>query len=154
VSEEPEPPPELARAVVDAAHVKPRRRAARPAKPHPGGGDPQAFGAALAKLLKDRGWQQPAAEATVFGQWERVVGPEVAEHSRPVRLAGTELTIEADSTAWATQLRLLAGSLLKQIAAEVGHGVVKSLRIHGPAAPSWRRGPLRAPGPGPRDTYG
>ncbi|WP_431874212.1 DUF721 domain-containing protein [Micromonospora marina] len=161
--------PELARAVLDAA--KARRQAAAPRRrgavrgdgekrlrgysgPGPDPRDPQPLGAVLDKLMKARGWQQPAAEATVFGAWEKVVGPEVAQHSRPVKLEDGELTVEARSTAWATQLRLLAGSLLKQIASEVGHNVVRKLHIHGPAAPSWSRGPRRVRGRGPRDTYG
>jgi predicted nucleic acid-binding Zn ribbon protein len=163
--------PELARAVLDAA--KARRTAAAKTRRAPGGGDgsgerrlrgysgsgpdprdPQPLGVVLERLMKARGWQQPAAEATVFGAWERVVGAEVAQHSRPVKLEDGELTVEARSTAWATQLRLLAGSLLKQIASEVGHNVVRKLHIHGPAAPSWSRGPRRVRGRGPRDTYG
>jgi predicted nucleic acid-binding Zn ribbon protein len=167
--------PELARAVLDAA--KARREAARPRRRTPdgvagaGGGrngarlrgysgpgpdprDPQLLGVVLARLVKARGWQQPTAEATVFGAWERVVGPDIAQHSRPVRLEDGELTVEAESTAWATQLRLLAGSLLQRIAGEVGHNVVRKLHIHGPAAPSWSRGPRRIRGRGPRDTYG
>ncbi|MFD2766275.1 DUF721 domain-containing protein [Micromonospora eburnea] len=162
--------PELARAVLDAA--KARRQAAATTRrrsavrgdgerrlrgysgPGPDPRDPQPLGAVLEKLVKARGWQQPAAEATVFGAWERVVGPEVAQHSRPVKLENGELTVEARSTAWATQLRLLAGSLLQQIAREVGHNVVRKLHIHGPAAPSWSRGPRRVRGRGPRDTYG
>ncbi|MDG4804007.1 DciA family protein [Micromonospora sp. WMMD980] len=162
--------PELARAVLDAA--KARRQAAAGTRrrgavrgdgekrlrgysgPGPDPRDPQPLGAVLDRLVKARGWQQPAAEATVFGAWEKVVGPEVAQHSRPVKLENGELTVEARSTAWATQLRLLAGSLLKQIASEVGHNVVRKLHIHGPAAPSWSRGPRRVRGRGPRDTYG
>lgn len=166
--------PELARAVLDAA--KARREATRPRRrtgdgtgggaersgrrlrgysgPGPDPRDPQLLGTVLARLVKARGWQQPAAEATVFGAWERVVGPEIAKHSRPVKLTDGELTVEAESTAWATQLRLLAGSLLHRIAREVGHNVVRKLHIHGPAAPSWSRGPRRVSGPGPRDTYG
>ena len=163
--------PELARAVLDAARS--RRKGATPARrrapgeagtaawrprgysgPGPDPRDPQPFGAVLQRLVKARGWQKPAAEATVFGAWERVVGPDVAKHSRPVKLEAGELTVEAESTAWATQLRLLAGSLLKRIAAEVGHNVVTKLNIHGPAAPSWNRGPRRVRGRGPRDTYG
>ena len=162
--------PELARAVLDAA--KARRQAAAGTRrrsavrgdgerrlrgysgPGPDPRDPQPLGAVLEKLVKARGWQQPAAEAKVFGAWERVVGPEVAQHSRPVKLEDGELTVEARSTAWATQLRLLAGSLLQQIAREVGHNVVRKLHIHGPAAPSWSRGPRRVRGRGPRDTYG
>lgn len=133
---------------------QPRRRLRGYSGPGPDPRDPQLFGTVLARLLKARGWQQPAAEATVFGAWERVVGPDVAKHSRPVKLDNGELTVEAESTAWATQLRLLAGSLLQRIAAEVGHNVVRRLHIHGPVAPSWSRGPRRVRGRGPRDTYG
>lgn len=122
--------------------------------PGPDPRDPQPLGVVLARLVKARGWQRPAAEATVFGAWERVVGPDVAKHSRPVKLEEGTLTVEAESTAWATQLRLLTGSLLRRIAAEVGHDVVRKLHIHGPAAPSWSRGPRRVRGRGPRDTYG
>jgi predicted nucleic acid-binding Zn ribbon protein len=159
--------PELARAVLDAAKVKrasaPRRKpgadgAGKRMRGYTGPGpdprDPQPFSAVLAKLVKSRGWEKPAAEATVFGEWAKVVGAEVAEHSRPVKLEGGELTVEAESTAWATQLRLLAAKLLAQIAGQVGHNVVTKLHIHGPAAPSWNKGPRRVRGRGPRDTYG
>jgi predicted nucleic acid-binding Zn ribbon protein len=122
--------------------------------PGPDPRDPQRIGAVLAKLVKARGWQRPAAEATVFGAWTRVVGPDVAEHSRPVRLEEGVLTVEAESTAWATQLRLLAPRLLGRIAAQVGQGVVRQLHIHGPATPDWSKGPRRVRGRGPRDTYG
>jgi predicted nucleic acid-binding Zn ribbon protein len=169
-AQEPEPElagPELARAVLDAAKA---RRAARPARkasgtdgsrrlrgysgPGPDPRDPQPFGAVLAKLMKARGWQRPAAEATVFGNWAKVVGEDVASHCRPVKLEDGELTIEAESTAWATQLRLLAAKLLVRIAAQVGHNVVKKLHIHGPSTPNWSRGLRRVRGRGPRDTYG
>jgi predicted nucleic acid-binding Zn ribbon protein len=133
---------------------QPRRRPRGYSGPGPDPRDPQLFGAVLARMVKARGWQQPAAEATVFGAWERVVGPDIAQHSRPVKLEDGELTVEAESTAWATQLRLLAGSLLRRIASEVGHNVVRRLHVHGPTAPSWARGPRRVRGRGPRDTYG
>jgi len=163
--------PELARAVLDAALAKrraaqqsPRRRTGSGeytgrrlrgySGPGPDPRDPQLFGAVLERIMKQRGWQKPAAEAKVFGAWEKVVGSDVAKHSRPVKLDAGVLTVEAESTAWATQLRLLAGNLLKRIAAEVGHNVVTKLNIHGPAAPSWAKGPRRVQGRGPRDTYG
>jgi predicted nucleic acid-binding Zn ribbon protein len=133
---------------------QPRRRPRGYSGPGPDPRDPQLLGTVLGRLMKARGWQQPAAEATVFASWERVVGADVAKHSRPVKLEDGVLTVEAESTAWATQLRLLAGSLLRQIASVVGHNVVRKLHIHGPAAPSWARGPRRVRGRGPRDTYG
>ncbi|WP_435824045.1 DUF721 domain-containing protein [Actinoplanes missouriensis] len=161
--------PELARAVLDAALARRREAASKPRKRRTGGGerrlrgysgpgpdprDPQLFGDMLERLMKARGWEKPKAEATVFGSWEKVVGPDIASHSRPVKLENGVLTVEAESTAWATQLRMLAARLLRQIAGEVGNNVVTKLNIHGPAAPSWSRGPRRVQGRGPRDTYG
>jgi len=167
---EPTAGPELARAVLDAALAKRRtaQRAPRPrgtgaesgkrlrgySGPGPDPRDPQLFGSVLERLMKQRGWQKPAAEAKVFGAWEKVVGADIAKHSRPIKLDAGVLTVEAESTAWATQLRMLAGNLLKIIAAEIGHNVVTKLNIHGPAAPSWNKGPRRVQGRGPRDTYG
>jgi predicted nucleic acid-binding Zn ribbon protein len=112
------------------------------------------FGSLVERLVKTRGWQRSKAEATVFANWPRAVGEDIAAHCRPVKLENGELTVEAESTAWATQLRLLAGRLIAGIAKEVGHNVVTTLRIHGPARPDWGAGPRRVRGRGPRDTYG
>lgn len=157
--------PELARAVLDAAQKKravsrrttgsgPEYRPRGYSGPGPDPRDPAKFGDVLARLIKARGWQKPAAEGTVFGAWEKVVGPDISSHCRPVKLEDRELTVEAESTAWATQLRAISPNIIKRIAAEVGNNVVIRLRIHGPAAPSWSKGPRRVKGHGPGDTYG
>ncbi|MER7005220.1 DciA family protein [Dactylosporangium sp. NPDC000555] len=158
--------PELARAAVEAAlakqRAKPRRKSVLDSQPRrrgytgpgPDPRDPQLLGTVLERLVKQRGWSRPTAEARIFGEWARVVGADIAAHSRPLKLEDGELTIEAESTAWATQLRMLAARLLAGIAREIGHNVVKRLHIHGPSTPSWDRGPRRIRGRGPRDTYG
>jgi predicted nucleic acid-binding Zn ribbon protein len=64
------------------------------------------------------------------------------------------LVVQADSTAWATQVRLLVPTLLRRLAEVLGEGVVGQVQVRGPAAPSWRKGRLRVRGEGPRDTYG
>jgi predicted nucleic acid-binding Zn ribbon protein len=94
------------------------------------------------------------AEGTVFAQWPAVVGADIAEHATPTALRDGVLHVAAESTAWATQLRMVQAELLAKIAAAVGDGVVTSVRITGPAAPSWRKGPRHVSGRGPRDTYG
>lgn len=116
--------------------------------------DPQPLGRLVSRMASQLGWNQRLADGRVFGQWSRLVGEEVAEHAQPVSLNDGELTVRASSTAWATQLRLLQRQLLARIAAGVGHGVVTKMRIQGPTAPSWRKGPRHVPGRGPRDTYG
>lgn len=130
------------------------RRRRRWSGARPDDRDPQPLGRLAARIAADRGWAGRLAGGQVFARWAGLVGADVAEHTRPVQLTDGELTVRADSTAWATQLRLLQRQLLAKIAAGVGDGVVKRLRVVGPAAPSWRHGPLHVPGRGPRDTYG
>ena len=116
--------------------------------------DPQAIGTGLERLVADRGWQVDVAVGGVMGRWARVVGPEVAAHCVPVTYEDGALVVRADSTAWATQVRLLVPTLLRRLAEELGEGVVEQVQVRGPAAPSWRRGNRRVHGRGPRDTYG
>ena len=105
-------------------------------------------------MAKTRGWHRKVAEGVVFGRWSSLVGEQSAEHAEPTLLRDGVLSVAADSTAWATQLRMVQAQLLAKIAAAVGDGVVTSLKITGPTAPSWRKGPRHVAGRGPRDTYG
>lgn len=116
--------------------------------------DPQLFGAASSDLARNRGWSRQVAEGTVLGRWREVVGEQIAEHATPTSLKEGVLTVSAESTAWATQLRMVQSQILAKIAAAVGDGVVSTLKITGPTGPSWKKGPYRVPGRGPRDTYG
>ncbi len=116
--------------------------------------DPLALGTGLERLVADRGWQVDVAVGGVMGRWSRVVGPDVAAHCSPVSYDDRVLVVRADSTAWATQVRLLVPTLLRRLAEELGEGVVEQVQVRGPAGPSWRRGGRRVAGRGPRDTYG
>ncbi|MFI5506104.1 DUF721 family protein [Mycobacterium sp. NPDC051804] len=143
-----------------------RGRAAQPRKkvagssrrrwsgPGPDSRDPQLMGSVTRDLARNRGWSDRVAEGTVFGRWPAVVGEQIATHATPTSLNEGVLTVSAESTAWATQLRMVQAQLLAKIAAEVGDGVVKSMKIVGPVAPSWRKGRYHIAGRGPRDTYG
>lgn len=132
----------------------PKGKRRRWSGPGPDERDPQTLGAATVRLARERGWTTRVAEGTVFGQWATVVGEQIADHASPTSLRDGVLTVEAESTAWATQLRMVQAQVLAKIAAAVGDGVVTSLRIVGPSAPSWRKGKYHVPGRGPRDTYG
>jgi predicted nucleic acid-binding Zn ribbon protein len=116
--------------------------------------DPQPLGRIAQDVAKKRGWSAHVAEGTVLGHWPLVVGQDIADHATPTALNEGVLSVTAESTAWATQLRMVQAQLLAKIAAAVGNGVVTSLKITGPAAPSWRKGPRHISGRGPRDTYG
>lgn len=122
--------------------------------PGPDARDPQPLGAATSDVARSRGWGGRVAEGAVFGRWREVVGAQIADHAIPASLTEGVLTVTAESTAWATQLRMVQAQLLAKIAAAVGDGVVTAVKIVGPVGPSWSKGRLRVQGRGPRDTYG
>jgi predicted nucleic acid-binding Zn ribbon protein len=151
----------LARAQADARKrgVRARDRARRRADPLRSGAgpderDPQPLARAVERLLSERGWETPAAVAGVMSRWAEIVGDEVAAHCRPESHADNELVVVADSSAWASQLRLLAPTLVRRLDEVLGHGTIVRVRVVGPVGPSWRRGPRSVRGRGPRDTYG
>jgi predicted nucleic acid-binding Zn ribbon protein len=137
----------------------PRRGAQRPARPgfapQPRRDDPLPLSTAIGGLLDAEGWTLAAATGSVFGRWPQIVGPELAAHTTPDSLADGELTVSADSTAWATQVRLLAAQLVRRLNAELGDGAVLRVKVRGPVTSTRRPGDWRVRGGrGPRDTYG
>ncbi|MFJ6696715.1 DUF721 domain-containing protein [Streptomyces sp. NPDC091272] len=121
------------------------------------GRDPLKLGTALDRLKTERGWEMPIAVSGVMGRWKDIVGGPVAQHSEPLRYDEDEriLWVRCDSTAWATQLKWMLPTLLKQLNEELGRDTVRVIKLEGPNAPQRRYGPLRAPGStGPGDTYG
>lgn len=129
-----------------------------PRAPRPRRDDPQPLAQAIDGLLADRQWRDRAAVGSAFGRWPEIVGPDLAAHAKPGAFADGELTIVCDSTAWATQVRLLAANLVRRLNAELGDGTLRRVRVKGPAAPGTdsggRRGWRVRGGRGPRDTYG
>jgi predicted nucleic acid-binding Zn ribbon protein len=110
---------------------------------------------AISGLVNERAWSQEVSVGALFGTWADVVGQELASHVTPVTCINGELILRADSTAWATQVRLLSGDLKSRIEAQLGSGIVETISVNGPTAPSWKKGPRSVRGGrGPRDTYG
>ncbi len=122
---------------------------------HPDDRDPQLLDDAMGRLIAHHGWEVDLKVQGVFGRWAELVGSEVADHCTPESFDDGRLVVRTDSTAWATQLKLLAPSIVRRLNEDLGHGTVRLLKVHGPAGAARRYGPLRAPGStGPGDTYG
>lgn len=172
--------PELARAALEAARAqnaakrtaaKVRASQANPKGSRTGGAgglrrrrwsgsgpdparDPAPLASTLKNLMKQSVSAGELAKAHVLGRWEAIVGADVASHCQPISLVDGILLVQAESTAWATQLRMLSPQLIARINGEVGSGTVTRIRAQGPTGPSWRFGPRHISGRGPRDTYG
>src|SRR5262245_34138946 len=69
----------------------------------------------------------------VFGRWNEIVGDAVAAHVQPVRLDSGRLVVEVPDPAWATQIRLLAGTVCRRINDVTGTVVdAIDVRVPGP----------------------
>ena len=132
-----------------------RRTPPRSSGAHPDDRDPQLLDSTIGRLISDQGWDTEVRVHGVFGRWERIVGQDVAAHCTPEAFSDGRLTVRTDSTAWATQMRLLAATVVRRLNEELGHGTVTVIDVRGPSAPSWKHGPRSVrDGRGPRDTYG
>lgn len=116
--------------------------------------DPQGVGETVERLVDERGWRGELRLAAAVARWPVVVGDLVAGHTTAERFAEGVLYVQADSTSWATQVRMMAPVIVAKMAADIGDGVVLRIVVEGPSAPSWRHGGRRVKGRGPRDTYG
>ena len=129
-----------------------RKRAS--AQTRPGDDDLVTMDEGLTNLVLEQGWATHLRVQGVFSRWSVIVGQEVATHCHPETLSEGKLFIRTDSTAWATQLRLMAPDVISRLNEVLGDGTVLQVDVRGPNAPSWKRGRLSVKGRGPRDTYG
>jgi predicted nucleic acid-binding Zn ribbon protein len=117
--------------------------------------DPQLLEQAMGRLIANHGWEVDLRVQGVFGRWAELVGSEVADHCTPESFDDGRLVVRTDSTAWATQLKLLAPSIVRRLNEDLGHGTVTVIEVLGPHLPTWTKGRLSSrDGRGPRDTYG
>ncbi len=92
-------------------------------------GDMRPVGDSLGTVARQLGLGSPELLVSVFGDWEAVVGPVLAAHSRPERLKDGELTVSVDEPAWATELRFLSGDIAERINQSRGSTVITSVTV-------------------------
>jgi predicted nucleic acid-binding Zn ribbon protein len=161
--DEPEEPDDLglARDIADSfrggtpAEPRRRRRTPRPSPRRAKRDEPSRLADVLGEMTRDRGWDERIQAQRVFTDWAGIVGPEIAAHSHVDGFEDGIVSIVADSTAWAKELKLLASRIVHRLNDEIGHGTVLRIEVRGPQAPSWKKGQRTIrDARGPRDTYG
>ena len=115
-------------------------------------GATQVTGGTLA--LSGSGTVNGSSGISINGSGAKLLHTGSTAISPAVTLTNGTLTIRCKSTAWATQLRLMQAQILEKINAAYPEVEIKALKMLGPDAPSWKKGPRSVPGRGPRDTYG
>lgn len=135
---------DLARQALQQAKADARRRGVTPGRSRGNGTgdrqrgasspghDPLSLGGAIEELVSERGWEVQASVASVFARWPDIVGAELAAHARPQSFDDGVLVVVADSAAWATQVRLLSGTLVQRVHEVLGDTAVRHVRVYGP----------------------
>ncbi|SEB56961.1 Predicted nucleic acid-binding protein, contains Zn-ribbon domain (includes truncated derivatives) [Paramicrobacterium humi] len=122
--------------------------------PFGSGREPKGLGDVVSALTSQLGWDSPLAQSELILKWDEIAGADTAAHSEPLGIERGVLTVRCESTAWATQLRLMRVEIMNRIAVSFPDAGIDSIRFQGPNVPSFKRGPRSVQGRGVRDTYG
>jgi predicted nucleic acid-binding Zn ribbon protein len=81
---------------------------------------PRPLHEGLEIALEGLGTPDAKVIGTVFTRWEEIAGTALAGHVRPLKLSAGVLSVAVDHSAWATQVKLLAPSLLNRVSEVTG----------------------------------
>ena len=77
---------------------------------------PKPIGESLEHLLGHLNAPSVDVLDIVFREWESIVGPDLAEHTRPASIDGELLNVHATDPAWATEFRWLEAEVVQRLA--------------------------------------
>lgn len=92
-------------------------------------GKPQVVGSLLGQVLDELGLETASQAFRVGESWSDAVGPEVAQHSRPIGLRGGVLEVSVDSSVWCQQLQMKRREILGALAERMGDDAPQDLRF-------------------------
>ena len=101
----------------------------KPLPEHERNRDPERITSAVDRVARRLGAPNAQALSGLFHRWGELVGPSIAAHAKPVALKRGHLSVEVDSSAWATQLRYMTTELVARCCAELGDGAVVQIDI-------------------------
>ena len=118
--------------------------------------EPKSVEVVLNSVLESKGWVYGLSMGALLDEsrWEEMVGPDIAQHASIEKFENNVLTLSADSSAWATQLRVLSPQIITRIHEVLGQNIISQIRVSGPSQKNWTKGKRSVKWRGPRDTYG
>ena len=81
-------------------------------------------------VMKKIGMHGRLHEAAMQEEWPRLVGPQLADHTRPGKLDHDVLTVYVDHSAWLSELsRYGRKQIMEKLKARFGAGCIKSIHL-------------------------
>lgn len=81
------------------------------------------------RVLKQLGLEEGLLGWRAVHEWEQVVGPRVARHTRAVAFRDGVLQIEVEGSAWMQELGYLKTELMRKINRHLGGRLVRNIRF-------------------------
>ncbi|MFG2276748.1 DciA family protein [Streptomyces chartreusis] len=129
---------DMARAALAAARAAAKSRPVQPQKKKRRSGsasirragDPMGLGAAIGRMMTERGWEPPETGGSIIDQWPSIA-PELADKVAAVRFEHDTgvLHLRPATHTYATQLRLYQAQILAKVQAAPAGSTVRSLKI-------------------------
>lgn len=91
-------------------------------------GDPRPVGEGIERLLRHLAAPSASTVSAVFEHWPEVVGPGIAEHTRPVSVEDGCLVIAADDSTWASHLQWSQADIVERLSARLGTDEIDRIR--------------------------
>ena len=89
----------------------------------------ESLAGVLPRVLKQLGLEEGLLGWRAVHEWEQVVGPRIACHTRAVAFRENVLQIEVDGSAWMHELGFLKADLMRKVNRHLGSRLVRNIRF-------------------------
>lgn len=90
---------------------------------------PRPMAESLDRLLGNLNAPSVDVLDVVFRDWQAIVGPDLAERSRPRAIEGDKLTVVAVDAAWAAELRWLEKQVVERVTKATGTTRIQRIQV-------------------------
>jgi predicted nucleic acid-binding Zn ribbon protein len=90
---------------------------------------PKPIADSLERLLGNLNAPSVDVLDVVFRSWDSIVGPDLAEHTRPAAVDGELLNVVASDPAWATEFRWLETEVVRRLAETTGTDRIQRVQV-------------------------
>ena len=91
--------------------------------------EPHRLGQGLERMMRLLGGPPPNTMRSIEARWAEIVGPALAEHSRPVELVDGVLTVRCPDPIWSSQIRWMESEIVERLADLDGGAAPRKIRV-------------------------
>jgi hypothetical protein len=96
----------------------------------------------LPLVLQQMNLGERLREGRIMDLWPEVVGPTVAERSRPVKCRDGVLTVAVSSSVWLQQLTMMRQEIVRLFGERIGKGAITEIKFTAHGYAEWHEDPV------------